>query len=108
MREQVELRTTPSLPDKIRRRRIALAVLFWTIFCTGLLVEAYAPNLKIRNHAFVIPPSLVSQKKEIDPAAIVARERKMQLLSGILTCAGAIGLAVHYRRLLVGQRSPRP
>jgi hypothetical protein len=87
-------------------RRWWLAVFFWSIFGAGLLVQVFAPRLKIEHNAFVIPPSLVSGSKEINPAEIVARERRMQLLSGLLTLSGAVGLAFYYRKTLMGRRSP--
>jgi NhaP-type Na+/H+ or K+/H+ antiporter len=80
-------------------------VLFWAIFLSGLSVEALAPHLKIEHNAFVIPPSLVSQGKEINLAALVMRERRVQLLAGLLTLGGAIGLGLHYRDSLIGRNS---
>jgi hypothetical protein len=89
-----------------RRRHKWLAVLLWAIFAAGLLVQTFGPRLKIRNNTFVLPPSLMSQGKNIRPNEIVSRERKMQLLSGILALGGAIGLGLHYRHVLVWPRSP--
>ena len=60
-----------------------------------------SPRLKIEPDAFVIPPSLVSQGKEINPAAIIARERRMQTFAALLTLGGALGLAFYYRDTLV-------
>jgi hypothetical protein len=76
----------------------------WALFATGLLVQLFAPHLKIEDNRFVLPPSLVSST-EIDPAGIIARERRMQLLSAVLTLGGAIGLALCYREALFGRRS---
>lgn len=92
--------------NKGRQRHKWLAVLFWTLFGTGLLVQAFAPRLKVRNNAFVIPPSLTSEGKDIRPAEIVTRERRMQALSAMLTVGGALGLGFHFRRVLVRPRSP--
>jgi len=83
-----------------------MAVLFWTMFGAGLLVQGFAPHLKIERNAFVIPPSLIAEGQEIHPAEIVARERRMQWISGILTVGGAIGLAFYYRHSFVRPRSP--
>jgi hypothetical protein len=77
---------------------------FWVLFATGLLVQFFAPHLKIKDNRFVLPPSLASGI-EIDPAGIIARERRMQFLSGALTLGGAIGLALSYREVLFGRRS---
>jgi len=82
-----------------------LAVLFWTIFGAGLLVQGFAPHLKIERNAFVIPPSLIAEGKQIHPAEIVMRERRMQWLSAILTIAGSLGLAFYYRHSFVRPRS---
>jgi hypothetical protein len=77
-----------------------LAVLWWAIFGFGLLVQAFAPRLKIENNRFVIPAKLVAMGKSIRPIEIVARERRMQLLSAIFTLSGALGLAFHYHHSL--------
>jgi len=81
-------------------RRKLLSVLLWGIFGAGLFVQAFAPRLKIRDGAFIIPPPLVSEAQEVNPAEIVKKERRMQLLSGVLTAGGALGLACYYRRVL--------
>ena len=81
-----------------------LSALLWAIFASGLLVELLAPHLKIEHDAFVIPPSLGSQQKEINPAALVARERHMQLLAAVLTLGGAVSLAFYYRDTLINRR----
>ena len=91
---------------RARRQPRLVAVLLWAIFGAGLLVQAFAPRLKITNNAFVMPPSLTTQGKEINPAEIVAKERRMQLLSALLTAGGALGLAYYYRRVLLRTHSP--
>ena len=84
-----------------------LGVLLWVGLASGLLVQVFAPRLKIQNSQFVIPPALIESGNEVRPDEIVARERRMQLLSGILTLGGALGLAVYYRHALVGSRLPK-
>jgi hypothetical protein len=81
-------------------RRRLVPVLLWAIFASGLLVQAFAPRLEVLNDAFVIPPALVAEGKEVDPAQIIARERRLQVLSAVLTLGGALGLAYYYRRVL--------
>ena len=80
---------------------------FWALFLVGLLLQAFGPHLKIKDNRFVFPPSLVSAGTEIRPAEIVARERRIQLLSGVLTFGGAFGLALYYGKVLFGTRSAR-
>jgi hypothetical protein len=63
------------------------------------LVQALAPRLEVANSAFVIPPSLISEGKEVHPGQIIAHERRLQVLSAILTLGGALGLAFYYRRV---------
>jgi len=82
-----------------------LAVLFWTMFGTGLLVQGFAPHLKIERNAFVIPPTLITVGQGIRPAEIVMRERRMQVLSAILTIGGSLGLAFYYRHSLLKPRA---
>ncbi len=92
-------------PPKSRPRWLAPAL--WVIFGAGLLVQGLSPRLKIERNAFVMPPGLLlSQGKEIRPDEIIARERRMQLLSGALTVGGAIGLVFCYRQALFRRRSP--
>jgi hypothetical protein len=77
-----------------------VAAFLWAVFAVGLLVRVIAPPLKIENNAFVIPPSLVSGKSMV-PGEIVARERRLRLLSAIASLTGALGLAIYYRGLFV-------
>jgi hypothetical protein len=83
-----------------------LAVLLWATFGLGLLIQGFAPRLRIEHRAFVVPASLLSAGKDVRPAEIVARQRDMQLLSGLLTTVAAIGLCCYYRQLLFRPRAP--
>ena len=91
----------------IHNNRRSQALLCWVVFATGLLIQLLAPHLKISNGAFVIPPTLTAGANEIRPAEIVARQRRMQLISALLTVSGALGLAVLYRDILTGRTSRR-
>jgi hypothetical protein len=86
--------------NKRNGRRVWLGLLLWVGLVGGLLVQALAPHLKIQNNNFVIPPSLLSGVKEVRPDEIVARERKMQTLSAILTLGSGLGLGFYYRHVL--------
>lgn len=81
-------------------RRFWLGLLLWLGLGAGLLVQAFAPHLKIQNNKFVIPSSLLSEGEVVHPDEIVARERRMQWLSGILTLSSALGLGFFYRHVL--------
>jgi hypothetical protein len=91
--------------NKRNGRRVWLGLLLWGGLVGGLLVQAFAPHLKIQNNKFVIPPSLLSGVKEVRPDEIVARERRMQVLSGILTLSSGLGLGFYYRHVFIGPRS---
>jgi hypothetical protein len=84
------------LTDTTVGRRKLLGVFLWGIFGAGLAVQAFAPRLKIENNAFVIPPALVSEGQTVSPAELIEKERRLQLLSALLTVAGALGLAFYY------------
>jgi len=86
------------------RRNRWPAFLLWSIFIVGLLVQGLAPRLKIERNAFVMPQAMTSGGKEINPTELVERERRMQLLSLLLTVTGAVGLGVYYREALFGRR----
>jgi hypothetical protein len=90
------------LPVKNKRnaRRLWLGLLLWLGLVAGLLVQAFAPHLKVQNNKFVIPSSLLSGVKEVRPDEMVARERRMQALSGILTLGSGLGLGFYYRQAL--------
>lgn len=88
------------------RRRTVLVVIFWALFGAGILVQVFAPRLKIERNAFVIPPSMVAGSKELHPSELVGRERRMQVVSAVLTFSGALGLAVLYRRTLARRTTP--
>jgi hypothetical protein len=77
------------------------------VFAAGLLLQLFSPHLKISNGAFVIPPALTAGRNVIRPDEIIARQRRMQLLSLLLTVSGALGLAFLYRDILIGAASRR-
>ena len=89
------------------RRRRWQALLCWLVFAAGLLVQLLAPHLKISNRAFVIPWELTAEGNNIRPDEFVARERRMQLISAVLTVSGALGLAFLYRDIIAGRASRR-
>lgn len=95
------------LPVKNKRnaRRVWLGLLLWTGLALGLFVQVFGPRLKVQNNKFVFPPSFLSGTAEVRPDEMVARERRIQLLSGVLTLGSALGLAFHYRHVFVGPRS---
>ncbi|SRR5258708_4377450 len=90
------------LPVKNKRnaRRVWLGLLLWLALAAGLFVQAFGSHLKIQNNKFVIPPPLLSGGKEVRPDEMVARERRMQALSGILTVGSGVGLGFYYRQAL--------
>jgi hypothetical protein len=88
-------------PYRLKKRRTrARTLLLWAVFLAGLVIESLAPRLQIQNRAFVIPPSMTAEGKEVRPDRIVERERRMQWAAGILTIGGALGLAFAYRDAL--------
>lgn len=89
------------------RRWRSLALLCWLVFAAGLLVQVLSPHLMVSNGAFVIPQKLAAGRNVIRPDEIIARQRRMQLLSALLTVGGALGLAFVYRYILIGGVSRR-
>jgi hypothetical protein len=85
------------------RRLRTLALLCWLVFAAGLLVQLLSPHLKVANGAFVIPPKMAAGRNAIRVDEIVGGQRRMQLLSVLLTGSGALGLAFLYRDILIGQ-----
>ncbi len=55
---------------------------------------------KPENTTFHISPALVSEGQVVQPAELIKKDRRLQLLSGLLTGGGALGLAFHYLRRL--------
>jgi hypothetical protein len=93
--------------DQTRRtqtqfRSAVLSMTLWAIFASGIAIEVLAPRLKIENHAFVMPPTVMQQGAQIRPDALVDHERHMQWAAGVLTIGGAIALAFWNRRTLAG------
>jgi hypothetical protein len=91
--------------DQTRRtqtqfRRALLSMGLWAIFASGIAIELLAPGLKIENHAFVMPPTVMQQGAQIRPDALVDHERHMQWAAGVLTIGGALALAFWNRRTL--------
>jgi len=89
--------------------RVKLVVLLcWLMIAGGLLVQLLGPHLKISNRVFVIPPRLTAGEKDIRLVELIARQRRMQVISALLMLSGAIGLAVLYRNILTGKASRQP
>jgi hypothetical protein len=86
--------------NQTRFRHALLSMSLWAIFAAGIAIELLAPGLKIENHAFVMPPTVMQQGAQIRPDALVDHERHMQWAAGILTIGGAIALAFWNRRTL--------
>jgi hypothetical protein len=89
--------------SRLRRSWIALC---WALLVTGVLLQA-GPHLKVKGNQYVVPPSLISGRTQIRPAELIARERRMQLLSAVLTLGGAVGLSMCYSKVFLGARLPR-
>ena len=94
--------TQPGICERTDRipRRPWRKLILWAVFGMGLILQAFAPRLKIENGAFVIPGVLTSSSPPTAPAEIVARERTLQTLSAVMTLAGALGLAYYYRGMI--------
>ncbi len=93
--------------DRAHQSRSPLLVIgFWILFAAGLAVQLLSNGLKVKNNVFVVPPSMVSPGKTLDVAAVIAYERRIQLLSVLLTVGGAVGLAFCYRQALFRRRQP--
>ena len=92
---------------KHNRRRQWLGLFFWFLFAEGLLVQVVVPRLEISNGAFVIPQALTASGRGISPDELIRKERRTQLISAVLTICGALGLAFHYRDILMGRVSGR-
>ena len=88
-------------PAPSSKKSLWLPLLLWAIFVAGLALQLFAPHLGIAHNAFVIPPGLATHGSAVDPRALVQKEKMMQLSSALLVLAGAIGLALYYRRSLL-------
>ena len=75
-----------------------LRILLWGMFSLGVAVHLFAPHLAVMDHAFVIPPELVTEERVIVPTELIAKERRLRALAGLLTGGGALGLAFYYLR----------
>jgi hypothetical protein len=92
-------------PDSLGGR--LLPAVFWALFAAGLLARLFSPHLTIEHNTFTLPPNSLLPGTAISPSDLVARERTVQLISVILTVAGAIGLAWWYLPRLFGRSSSR-
>jgi hypothetical protein len=83
---------------RLRRgvRRNGLPCLLWTSLGIGLILQGSAPHLEIERNRFILStaPGAASLR---DPVGLVAQERRMHLLSALLTGGAALGLALYYR-----------
>lgn len=81
-------------------------VLFcWLLFVAGVGVHFAAPNLDRQDKAFVIPLAPRALGESFQPERIVAKERRLQLLSAVLAASGALGLGWIYRKVLFRRAS---
>ena len=85
-------------------RHFTPAVL-WIVFSAGLAIQWISPRLKIEDNAFVVPSALLQKDTGVTLQSLITRERRLQTLSAILTLAGALGLAYHYRHIFVRPKS---
>jgi hypothetical protein len=99
MQEQSSRMGRMSVPGNRRRR--SLALICWLVFAVGLLVQLLSPHLKVSNGAFVIPTEMATGRNPIRLDEIIGGQRRMQLLSALLTVSGALGLAFLYRDILI-------
>jgi len=84
---------------RTRSRLDVLTSLLWACLGIGFLFQGFAPHFEIKNNKFIIPS--LRSVKPIDHAALVQRERRMQLLSALFTGGAALGLALRYRSVLI-------
>jgi len=81
----------------LKKSYVVLSLL-WVVFGLGLLSQGFAPHLKIQRQAFRIDVNSSSAPITEDAKTLIDRERHMQVLSAILTVAGALGLSMFYLR----------
>ena len=86
-------------------RRERIACLLWAFFGAGLLLQGLAPHLRTERERFLLPSHSGSEALT-NPIGLIERERRMQLLSALLTGGAAVSLALHYRVLF--SRPSRP
>jgi hypothetical protein len=91
----------------VNRRRRSLALLCWLVFAAGAAYSTAFPAPQDLNWAFVIPPQMAAGRNAIRLDEIVARQRRMQFVSILLTVSGAFGLAFLYHNILIGAASRR-
>ena len=82
-------------------RSFLVAAFLWVLFGIALLLQWFAPRLKIEHNAFVIPSEMIAEGKEFSPADIIARERAIRGISGVLALVSALGLGCYYRSALL-------
>jgi NhaP-type Na+/H+ or K+/H+ antiporter len=92
--------TASDLPPNRQRNSLLIPISIWAVFLAGLMLQLFSPHLQIDHNSFVIPQDLINQGVPIDPRALVRQERVIQICSALLALAGAIGLALYYRRAL--------
>jgi hypothetical protein len=71
--------------------------LLWACLGAGLVLQGWAPHLPVERSRFIL-----SSERVNNIAGLVERERRMQLLSALLTGAAALGLAFTHRDLWSG------
>lgn len=79
------------------RRGEWLAGALWICFGIGLLVQGFAPHLRIEGRSFMLP---TSAGRGLSPQQMLERDRTLQVLSLALTGGSAMGLAIRYRGAL--------
>jgi hypothetical protein len=79
-------------------RREWIACLLWACFGVGLLLQGLAPHLQTERNRFLLPSHSGSEALT-NSIGLIERERRMQLLSALLTGGAALSLALHYRKL---------
>lgn len=76
-----------------------LDAVLWACLAAALLLQGFAPNLKVERNSFVISAS-ANSRVPVSPRDLVERERKMKLISAVLAVVATAGLLVRHRKLL--------
>jgi len=104
---KAQMRAGEQTPNQSRHLLTCLVLAFWLLFAAGLVVHLMAPNLEKKEKAFVIPLTLGAGAGALRPDLIVAKERRMQGISAVLTVSGALGLFFFTVRHSFGRTRPR-
>ena len=86
-------------------RKAPIDAALWACLAAGFFLQGFAPNLKVKQNAFVMPTPTAGSPS-VSPKELVERDKTMKVLSALFTFTATVGLVMRYRYLFTSPSTP--